>query len=178
MTSVALTPEYNPLGICDCCGSVGTAVVRFLLAVGDGCGFSPTLCTACAEKGRTATVAIVSPEAPKRPPVSRSRRRAVARQEREMATRIGGKTQKASGALHYAKGDVLLRGILRGEMKSTNKKSFTIKREVLDKIRSECQGLEKPFVQVRFINPHTLATEDDWVLIPLQDWDHATSQHR
>jgi hypothetical protein len=52
----------------------------------------------------------------------------VARQERETAELIGGNVQKASGAMLAAKGDVRLKGVLRGEMKSTEKKSFYLLR--------------------------------------------------
>lgn len=71
-----------------------------------------------------------------------------------------------------AKGDVRRKGALRGEMKSTEKGSFIIKRSVLDKIRGECVGAEKPFVTVRFIHPITMATEDEWVIIPIEHWEH------
>lgn len=70
------------------------------------------------------------------------------------------------------KGDVRKPGVLRGEAKATTKKSFILKRETLDKIRGECVGAERPFVHVMFINPHTLAREDDWILLPLEDWAH------
>jgi hypothetical protein len=63
-------------------------------------------------------------------------------------------------------------GELRGEAKATTKKSFTLTREILDKIRSECVGAERPFVHLKFLNPHTLASEDDWIIIPLEDWTH------
>jgi hypothetical protein len=100
-------------------------------------------------------------------------RRSVKRQEMEVAELIGGRMQCASGALAGYKGDVRKKGELRGEMKQTGKASITLKREVLDKIRSECVGRERPFVGLRFVNPHTMATEDEWVAIPIEDWDAA-----
>jgi hypothetical protein len=77
----------------------------------------------------------------------------VSRQERETAELIGGRVQKASGAMLSAKGDVRLKGVLRGEMKSTEKKSFILKRAVLDKIRSECVGGRSRFLRCASSTP-------------------------
>jgi hypothetical protein len=97
-------------------------------------------------------------------------RKSSMRQERQIAEMIGGRTQPASGALASAKGDVRKRGVLRGELKQTSAKSFSLKRDDLDKIRSECVGREKPFFSIRFTHPVTLTTEDEWVCIPIEDW--------
>lgn len=168
---VVLTPECIE-GICDKCGCP-SEVSRLFIEAGDFSGHSPSLCIACADTTHILKASLE--DAPKltgpRPP-SRQRRKAVMRQERQTAELIGGRTQKASGVMASAKGDVRLKGILRGEMKSTEKKSFVLKREILDKIRSECMGAERPFVTVRFIHPITLATEDEWVIIPIEHWEH------
>ena len=175
-----MTPELL-WGECDNCHQHSGDLQRYFIEIGEHSGNGPSLCPTC-RRDRTLDAALESSDGPTgaRPP-SRQRRRAVTRQERETAKLIGGYVQKASGALSYAKGDVRLKGVLRGEMKSTEKKSFILKRAVLDKIRSECLGAEKPFLTVRFINPLTMATEDEWVVIPIEDWEHskyAAAQHQ
>jgi hypothetical protein len=170
-STLTLATDFNNCA-CEDCGVV-TEVIRFFFMSGDSSGYSPFLCPACLIKNSVRDVPMYVPEkeSNQKPP-TRQRRKTVQKHEREMATLIGGRTQKASGALASAKGDVRCKGVLRGEMKSTVKRSFTIKREILDKIRSECTGIEKPFVALRFMHPQTLAAEDDWVLIPLEHWEH------
>lgn len=176
---VSLVPELRE-GACDrCCGGP-TTTQRFYIEVGDNRCETPWLCRDC-HMTPTRTELQEPPQERGPKPPSRQRRKAVDRQERETATLIGGYKQKASGAMSSAKGDVRLKGALRGEMKSTEKASFVLKRAVLDKIRGECVGAERPFVTVRFISPLTLATEDEWVVIPIEDWEHnrhAASKHQ
>lgn len=169
--------EETVVGVCEGCGRTDH-LQRFFVETKEHSGNTPALCLRCRQGAPIrADLADAEQSAGPRPP-SRRRRKAVSRQERETAELIGGRVQKASGAMLSAKGDVRLKGVLRGEMKSTEKKSFILKRAVLDKIRSECVGGEKPFLTVRFIHPVTMATEDEWVLIPIENWEHNASTKR
>lgn len=116
-------------------------------------------------------------EPPVRPPpkgVSRKLRKTSKRHEEEVAGDLGGRAQKASGALPWAKGDVRVRGKLRVELKTTGTKSYRVTREELTKIRGECGQGERPAFVVTFIDPRTHREEDRWVLTPYEDW-HATN---
>jgi len=106
------------------------------------------------------------------PPSKKLRKRA-RRTEIEIAEDIGGKAQKNSGALPWAKGDVRKKGEHRIEAKTTTRKQYVLKRSELDKIRSECGYGEKPTFIVTFINPETHRKEDQWALTPYEDWHAA-----
>jgi len=106
-------------------------------------------------------------------PPSRMMRKRANRTEEDIAEDIGGKKQKASGALPWAKGDVRKKGEHRIEAKTTRSKQYIVKREELDKIRSECGYGEKPTFIIAFVNPHTLREEDKWALTPYEDWHEA-----
>jgi hypothetical protein len=123
--------------------------------------------------------ALLSYEPPKgpHPPSERMRKRAK-RTELEIAEDIGGKAQKASGALPWAKGDVRKRGEHRIEAKTTKTKSYHVTRKELDKIRGECAFGEKPAFVISFVNPGTLREEDKWVLQPYGDWHAANVNSR
>lgn len=107
-------------------------------------------------------------------------KRASAAQELEIANGLeGGRRQPASGALLGHKGDVRVRDKFRIEAKFTTSKSYNVKRADLLKIRSECDGFERPVFVVDF-KDQNFRTEDRWVLIPYQDWEKltdATSKH-
>jgi hypothetical protein len=99
----------------------------------------------------------------------RARRRVSARQERRVMSDLGGRVQPASGALPGHKGDgrVLFRHRL--EMKYTTRRSYTLTRQTLDKIRGECWGPERPALILEFKNNQGV-TEDSWAVVPYQDW--------
>lgn len=97
-------------------------------------------------------------------------RRRAAKEEAWLAGSIGGKQQKASGALPGAKGDVRKRGVLRIESKITTTKSYRVDIELLRKIRSECQGTEKPAFIIAFVDPIHGRDEERWVLQPYEVW--------
>lgn len=59
------------------------------------------------------------------------------KQEAEIASRIGGRVTKASGAGDFEKADVRLRGLVRVEAKTTKHKSFSVTGEMLDKIEQQ-----------------------------------------
>ncbi len=91
------------------------------------------------------------------------------RQELRLAQEAGGLTQKGSGNLPWAKGDVRSRGRLRAECKFTRAQSFTVKRAELNKIRSECSYDETPVFDVAFLDKNG-RTDDRWVLVPYEAW--------
>jgi len=174
---LSLTPDTSDKHRCEFCNAY-CITTTFYVEFGDLRGETPHLCQSCLIQG-TQRVELEGPPQEKgaRPP-SRQMRKTSQKQELETAELIGGRRQKGSGALLGNKGDVRLPGVLRGEMKFTTKRSFTLTREVLDKIRSECVGKERPFVGLRFVDPDTRATEDEWVIIPLEDWEHAASHNQ
>ena len=170
---VTITPEQVD-GACMYCGW-STKVHRVFIEAGEHSGTSPELCNVCLNQHMGIIHAIL--EAPEKPsgahPPTKAVRRAVLKQAKDMVALAGGQIQKASGAMVGAKGDHRVPGVIRGEQKLTTKRSRVIKREELDKIRGECLNGEKPYFHLRFVHPVTLAAEDDWVLIPLEDWEHA-----
>ncbi len=74
-------------------------------------------------------------------------------QEREIANRIGGKVTKASGA-QMEKGDARIKGLLRVEAKSTSNKSFSVTREMIEKIEAAALGAgEVPYIEIELLGP-------------------------
>ncbi len=72
------------------------------------------------------------------------------KQEKELATRIGGRTTPASGALSE-KGDVRLKRVARIEAKTTKNKSFSVTLEMLDKIENAALPCDEiPILVVEF----------------------------
>ncbi len=123
-------------------------------------------CMQCLQHKRLVEVVVL--EGGAKPP-SRAVKKKSRKQEQEIAEDIGGTAQKGSGNQPGYKGDVRKRGKYRIEAKLTEAKSYTIKREILDKIRSECAGLEKPAVVIDFVDRNQ-TTEDRWVVIPYDDF--------
>lgn len=114
-------------------------------------------------------------------------------QELESAQAMGGHRQTGSGARPGNKGDgqVLDQsaidnleaspGRFRFENKFTTGARTTLKLSDLQKIRSECQGLETPVFDIQFKDKNTLRTLDNWVLIPRREWERLagkTDDHR
>jgi hypothetical protein len=173
---ITLVPEEHT-GTCQRCGA-NASLQRFYIEVEDYRGETPWLCIEC-QQTPTRTELQDPPQERGPHPPTRSLRKRISREELETARMVGGQRQKGSGSTPSAKGDIRVKGKLRGEEKSTAKGSYTIKRAVLDKIRSECVGAERPFVLLRFRHPVTMATEDRWVLIPVEDWEHyAATEHQ
>lgn len=104
-----------------------------------------------------------------RPLSHKATRKRSQRQELELAEDTGGRIQKGSGCLPWAKGDVRKRDNFRAECKFTRSKSFTVTRAILDKIRSECAPTETPVLDITFAEP-TGRTGDRWVAIPYSAW--------
>lgn len=103
--------------------------------------------------------------------VSKRIKRISQKQERKVMESIGGRTSKASGAMASDKSDGRLLDRIRLEAKFTFASSYRLTRDVLNKIRGECQGKEEPAVQLDFNNKSTGGVEDSWVVIPLHVWE-------
>ncbi len=108
-------------------------------------------------------------EHPRRRPSNKAIKRRSRRQELELAEATGGRTQKGSGSLPWAKGDVRHRGKFRAECKQTRAKSFVVTRATLNKIRSECGFGEVPVLDVAFLGPGD-RTEERFIIIPYSVW--------
>lgn len=107
---------------------------------------------------------------------AKTTRRRSQRQERELAEDTGGRVQKGSGSLPWAKSDVTkVFGRYRAECKFTRARSFTVTRTILDKIRSECDFNEVPLLDVSFVSPMG-KTEERWVCIPYAEWLRQNTQ--
>lgn len=86
-------------------------------------------------------------------------------QENRVAKNVGGKRQKASGALPGVRGDVKSVELL-GECKRTDKKSISITLEYLAKITKEASYYNKiPCVAIEIEAPPKFVNRD-WVLLP------------
>ena len=89
--------------------------------------------------------------------------------EREIAKRVGGKVTKASGA-QMEKGDARVKGVVRIEAKATSNKSFSVTREMIEKIEAAALGAgEVPFIEIELLGPngkpmHRVAVVPTWGL--------------
>lgn len=115
------------------------------------------------------TIVLQVPE----PPLPNAKRikRSTMKQEEQVARDLGGHRQRGSGSISGKKGDGWVRGKYKIEnKKKIRRKSITIKRMELDKIRAECAPGEQPLFQFEFANPGTLAVEDRWIMVPYEHW--------
>lgn len=96
------------------------------------------------------------------------------KQERKLADRVGGRLVPRSGAGHV-KGDVRVQRILRIEAKTTQAKSFSVTREMIDKIETAAVSSgELPFIVIEFIDAagrklKEMAVCPTWVLDTLRE---------
>jgi hypothetical protein len=93
------------------------------------------------------------------------------KQEASSAAATGARVQPGSGARPGNKGDTRRYGIFREESKFTFAQSFSLKKEILDKIRGECQGREEPVVNIEFRDKATGRVDDNWVVVPRHYWE-------
>lgn len=85
--------------------------------------------------------------------LTRSHKRSKA-QERETAKRTGGRLTPASGS-GAVKGDVRLKGLARIECKTTKNKSFSVTREMVDRLETAATlSGEMPVIVVEFNDDH------------------------
>lgn len=95
--------------------------------------------------------------------------RHAAKQESSLAKKLaGGQTVPRSGA-GMTKGDVRVKGLCRVECKCTTKPSFSVNRELLDKIGHAAMSAgEIPALTIRFID-HDERTLDEVAVIRVAD---------
>jgi hypothetical protein len=95
------------------------------------------------------------------------------KQEKHLAKTLSGRTQPASGALAFFEGDVKTDTALV-EGKTTKNKSFAVTHQLLMKITSEAVSMRRrPILALRF-ESIPAPTPQDWVLLPLSDYDALT----
>lgn len=117
-------------------------------------------------------LAVLEAEKPKgASPPSKAMKRMSQKQERRNAELLGGRTQPMSGASSRAKGDVRKFGEYRGESKFTFAGSYSLTREVLDKITSECKHGEKPLLFLDFKNKENGRTRGSYVVLHESDFE-------
>jgi len=76
-----------------------------------------------------------------------------AKQESETAERIGGAVTHNSGAGAFEKGDIRIKGLVRVEAKTTKRASYSITRELIDKIEGHAlQAGEIPAALIEVSN--------------------------
>ena len=101
---------------------------------------------------------------------AKATRRRSQRQENELAQTTGGKTQRGSGCLPWAKSDVVkVFEHFRAECKFTRSKSFSITKRLIDKLRGECDFHEVPIFDISFVSPEG-RTDERWVCMPYESW--------
>ena len=73
------------------------------------------------------------------------------KQEKRTAKRLGAKTQTSSGSSAFLKGDVVSENcLIECKTMEEEKKSFSIKKEWLDKIEEQCFAMGKRFPILAF----------------------------
>lgn len=152
---------------CLLCG--GESAMVFVVITENGTFSSPPTCLGCMQAYQ---IQIEAEEIQAKPDLrkrARAQIRSSRRQENKLAEAVGGRRQKASGALPWAKGDVRKRGELRIEAKQTQAKSFRLQRSDLEKIRSECSYNETPHLSIWFCGS-TGRPEEKWILLPEASW--------
>lgn len=82
-------------------------------------------------------------------------------QERELTRRMLGMRVAGSGNGKFHKGDIVVRNVVRIEAKTTMKKSFSVTREMIEKIRdaSLSRG-EIPAIVIEFIDANGKPTHE------------------
>lgn len=89
--------------------------------------------------------------------------------EKKLAKKVGGYRTSGSGNKRE-KGDVRLRGQLRIEHKATQNKSFSVTREMLEKIENAARGCDEiPLLVVEFLDERGKPTGTQVAIVPLQD---------
>ena len=88
------------------------------------------------------------------------------KQEKQMAQRLGGETVKGSGC-GFEKGDVRIKNVMRLEAKCTKNKSFSVTREMIEKIENAAMGAgEVPAMTIEFLDPNTGNPTHDVAVVP------------
>lgn len=89
--------------------------------------------------------------------------------ETEVAKKVGGRRTAGSGN-KKEKGDVRLNGVLRIEHKATQNKSFSVTRDMLEKIELAGRGCDEiPILVVEFLDKRGKPTGIQVAITPFQD---------
>jgi hypothetical protein len=89
--------------------------------------------------------------------------------EKEIAKEVGGRRTAGSGN-KKEKGDVRLNGVMRIEHKATQKKSFSVTYEMLEKIELAARGCDEiPILVVEFLDQRGDSTGVKIACVPFQD---------
>lgn len=123
-----------------------------------------------AEKQEEHVLLLTKPEEEDRSTL-KQRRRASMRQEEKVAQLHGGHRNIGSGSVAGRKSDASIREKYRIENKFTAGKGIRVTRAELSKIRSECERGQMPVFQIDFKAPTTLKTQEQWVMVPLEEWE-------
>jgi len=158
------------MGICSKCSADGP-VVSFTLSAGTGVEDTDRYCVRCLNADNEIVVDVVQAVIPTGGPPTRKMRKVSDRQERRIAESIGGRTQPGSGNQSGAKGDVRKRGEHRIEAKGVYSSQYILRRQVLDKIRGECDRKEQPALVLDFTDRPTGRVLDSWTIIPTAQWE-------
>ena len=165
---VQVTSEFFTAAQCNACGSICGCEV-YTIFIGAGFTETPPLCSVCIQHS-----AIGEYEAPKidmTGPPTRKIQRNSRKRELEVAADIGGRRQPGSGNQPFAKGDIRKKGEFRVEHKDCYGLDFKVnRRDLLDKIRSECSRGEQPAVVVTFRDKHTHQQLEAWAMVPYEVW--------
>ena len=95
--------------------------------------------------------------------------RASPKLEKKIATKVGGRRTSASGSKRE-KGDVRRNGVTRIEHKCTQKKSFSVTREMVQKIELAAMGCDEvPMLVVEFLNERGDPDSEPLAVVRLQD---------
>lgn len=163
-------------GICSSCKHQATPLLSIHLSKDT----TDPLCLSCAETGEVeGFLVLAEPEPIKtgpRPP-SRAVKLRSKKRELRIAEDLGGRRQKASGALPWAKGDVRVRGRWRIDDKMTESLGFTVTRGLLTKVRSECGQGEKMAIVIGFHNKLNKKQEDQVVVIDYETFKELVNAH-
>lgn len=91
------------------------------------------------------------------------------KKEKKLALRVGGRTTSASGS-KFEKGDVRKVGVARLEHKLTQNKSFSVTREMVEKVVNASAACEEiAAIVVEFIDKNTGKSEGELAVIPMAD---------
>lgn len=160
---------------CSCCGrsydrSNPEPLYKVVGAHGTEEDETATQCLSCLTSGTKEDLVFVETPTPLR---QKGGKKTSAKQEKKLATVLGGKAQPGSGALPFdwAKGDVRIKDVARIEAKFTRAKSYSVKLEDLKTIRLHCQGKEEPAFVVEFKEKDSDKAIETWALIPIEDYE-------
>lgn len=115
-------------------------------------------------------VAVLEDQKFQRGPPTEHMKKLARKQESRNAGLLGGRVQPGSGSSKRAKGDVRKVGEYRGESKFTFADSYVLKRQILEKVLSECGDGERAILFLDFKNRDTGRTHGSYVVLHETDF--------